>query len=80
MTPDQNPVRPLSAAQAAEALNCTRAGIYKLVDAGDLAAIRIGRTLKIPKVCVDALLVGADPHDALAQARARVLASVGAGK
>lgn len=50
--------RTLSVAEAAEMLGVSTRTGYRMVDAGEIPAIRIGRSLRVPADWVDQVLAG----------------------
>lgn len=51
--------RTLSVSEAAEMLGVSVRTGYRMVDAGEIPAVRIGRSLRVPADWVDQVLVGA---------------------
>lgn len=52
-------VRFLTVAEVAALLRVSKMTVYRLVHAGDLEAVRVGRSFRVPKNAVDAYLRGA---------------------
>lgn len=48
----------MTIAEAAKELGISRNGAYLAVQRGDLPAIRIGRTLRVPRIAIEKLLEG----------------------
>jgi excisionase family DNA binding protein len=51
----------LTLAEAAEALRVSQATVRRLIDAGELRGVRVGRLWRVPKPAVEAYLGGDDP-------------------
>jgi excisionase family DNA binding protein len=49
----------VSITEAATALSCSRSTIYRLLDAGHLRRVKVGRLSRIPTAELDAFLHGA---------------------
>jgi excisionase family DNA binding protein len=60
-TPAKAPL--LSIAEAAEQLNVSRATAYRLVQAGELPALRVGHSLRIDPSEMNAWLYGDHPRE-----------------
>ncbi len=54
----------LSAREFGEMLDLNRESVYRCIARGDLIAIRVGKSLRLPRNQLDALLVGHDAHEA----------------
>jgi excisionase family DNA binding protein len=50
----------LSPLQFAETLDLCQETIYRLIARGELAAVRVGRRLRLPRNQLDSLLIGND--------------------
>jgi len=51
----------LTLAEAAEALRVSQATVRRLIDAGELRGVRVGRLWRVPKPAVEEYLGGDDP-------------------
>jgi excisionase family DNA binding protein len=51
----------LTLAEAAEALRVSQATVRRLIDAGELRGVRVGRLWRVPKAALEAYLGGDDP-------------------
>lgn len=49
-------VRYLTVAEVAEQMRVSRMTVYRLVHAGDLPAVRVGRSFRVPQDALDAYL------------------------
>lgn len=56
----------LTLAEAAEALRVSQATVRRLIDGGELRAVRVGRLWRVPKAALEAYLGGDDPLALLA--------------
>lgn len=50
------PPRFLTVAEVADAARVSRMTVYRLVHAGDLPAVRVGRSFRVPEAAVERLL------------------------
>ncbi|MGO1544380.1 MAG: helix-turn-helix domain-containing protein [Gulosibacter sp.] len=57
-TMSEAPEKVLKAAEVARHLSCTPETVYRLVNAGQLRAIRVGRLLRIPESSLTAFIAG----------------------
>ena len=55
-------VRFLTVAEVASALRVSKMTVYRLVHGGDLTAVRVGRSLRVPERAVDGYLREALQH------------------
>ena len=53
----------LTADEAADALRISRWAVYEAVKRGELRAVRLGRTLRIPRAAITELLGGAPERE-----------------
>jgi excisionase family DNA binding protein len=51
-------VRFLTVAEVAEIMRVSKMTVYRLVHNGDLPAVRVGRSFRVPEAAVDAYLRG----------------------
>ena len=56
---DLNQVRFLTVAEVAAVMRVSRMTVYRLVHAGDLASVRVGRSFRVPERAVHDYLRGA---------------------
>ena len=56
MTPDLDDVRFLTVAEVADMMRVSKMTVYRLVHAGELPAIRFGRSYRVPESAVAAAL------------------------
>lgn len=58
-------VRYLTVAEVAETMRLSRMTVYRLVQRGDLPAVRVGRSYRVPADALDAYLAAAEvaPED-----------------
>lgn len=58
-------VRYLTVAEVAEVMRVSRMTVYRLVQRGDLPAVRVGRSYRVPADALDAYLAAAEvaPED-----------------
>ena len=61
--PDEGASTVLTVEEAAAELRIGRTAAYAAVKAGELPVVRIGRTLRVPRHRLDALLNGESPVD-----------------
>jgi excisionase family DNA binding protein len=61
----------LTLAEAAEALRVSQATVRRLIDAGELRGVRVGRLWRVPKPAVEAYLAGDDDPLCVLEALAR---------
>ena len=54
--PGAAPVELLTVAEVATLMRLSKMTIYRLIDSGQLPAIRVGRSLRIPKTSVESFL------------------------
>ncbi len=54
--PDISGVRFLTVAEVAAVMRVSKMTVYRLVHAGDLPAVRVGRSFRVPSDAVDAYL------------------------
>jgi excisionase family DNA binding protein len=52
-------VRFLTVAEVAALMRVSKMTVYRLVHSGELSAVRVGRSLRVPEHAVDAYLKGA---------------------
>lgn len=52
----QQPPRFLTVAEVAELLRVSKMTVYRMVHAGDIPAVRVGRSFRVPQQVVDELL------------------------
>ncbi len=55
------PPRFLTVAEVAEAARVSRMTVYRMVHSGELPAVRVGRSFRVPESVVEQLLSGAVP-------------------
>ncbi len=55
---DLSEVRFLTVAEVASIMRVSKMTVYRLVHAGDLPAVRVGRSFRVPEDAVDAYLRG----------------------
>ena len=53
---EQQPPRFLTVAEVAELLRVSKMTVYRMVHAGDIPAVRVGRSFRVPQQVVDELL------------------------
>lgn len=58
-TPDWGSVRFLTVAEVAALMRVSRMTVYRLVHAGELASVRVGRSFRVPEAAVHDYLRGA---------------------
>lgn len=59
MAEGQQRVRYLTVAEVAEQMRVSRMTVYRLVHGGDLPAVRVGRSFRVPQDALDAYLASA---------------------
>ena len=59
MARDLSEVRFLTVAEVADMMRVSRMTVYRLVHSGDLTAVRVGRSFRVPEHAVHAYLRGA---------------------
>jgi excisionase family DNA binding protein len=61
MTNDRNPARPafLTVAEVADQMRVSGMTVYRLIHAGELRAIRVGRSFRVPQDALDAYFAAA---------------------
>ncbi|MEE6282547.1 helix-turn-helix domain-containing protein [Georgenia sunbinii] len=52
----QQPPRFLTVAEVADLLRVSKMTVYRMVHAGDIPAVRVGRSFRVPQQVVDELL------------------------
>ena len=52
----EQPPRFLTVAEVAELLRVSKMTVYRMVHAGDIPAVRVGRSFRVPQQVVDELL------------------------
>lgn len=57
--PDRPRLRYLTVAEVAEVMRVSRMTVYRLVHAGELPAVRVGRSFRVPQDALDAYLEAA---------------------
>ncbi len=55
------PPRFLTVAEVAEAARVSRMTVYRMVHSGELPAVRVGKSFRVPEAVVEELLGGAVP-------------------
>lgn len=63
------PPRFLTVAEVADAARVSRMTVYRLVHSGELPAVRVGRSFRVPESAVEQLLAAPPPEGELAQRR-----------
>jgi excisionase family DNA binding protein len=59
MTSSLSEIKFLTVAEVAEVMRVSRMTVYRLVHAGDLASVRVGRSFRVPERAVHDYLRGA---------------------
>ncbi|MDR3202245.1 MAG: helix-turn-helix domain-containing protein [Bifidobacteriaceae bacterium] len=62
MTMDRHPARPrfLTVAEVADAMRVSGMTVYRLIHGGDLRAIRVGRSFRVPEDALEEYLAAAE--------------------
>ena len=63
MAHDLKDVRFLTVAEVADMMRVSRMTVYRMVHAGELPAIRFGRSFRVPESAVEQLLRSATVHE-----------------
>lgn len=67
----------LKVRESADALNCSVPMVRKMIKAGSLPAVRVGRAIRVPASAVDALVAGGPAAVMVEMAKAEIAADAG---
>lgn len=65
-------VKFLTVAEVAEVMRVSKMTVYRLVHSGELAAVRVGRSFRVPERAVHDYLRGGSSHEGASQESAHV--------
>jgi excisionase family DNA binding protein len=66
--PEQARLRYLTVAEVADVMRVSRMTVYRLVHGGDLPAVRVGRSFRVPQDALDAYLAASSTEHLAEQA------------